>query len=413
MKQIYLDNAATTPLSPEVLQKMKPYFMQKFGNASEPHSFGQEARIAVEQARKQVADAINSAPFEITLTSCATESINLAHKGLIEATTKQSPDIKPHIITTSIEHKAVLETCRHLEEMKLAEVTYLPVDQYGLINIEDLKKSIKPNTALISVMYVNNEVGTIQPIEEIGQLVKEINKKLPNNRRIYFHTDATQAIGHLNCDVSRLNVDLLSLTAHKFHGPKGIGVLFVKSGTPLRRQQDGGNQESGLRSGTENVPYIVGLGHAIELISSKTGDNKVTNLRDRLIQGVLNIDGVRLTGHPTLRAPHLASFTVENAEGEAMILLLSDERIYVSSGSACISGISGPSHVLSAMGVPAELSHGSLRISLSNDTSESDIEHTIKVLRSVIVKLRRMSPLINELSLSKKQSVRVLVNNNG
>lgn len=394
MRQVYLDNAATTPLAPEVFQKMKPYFIQKFGNASEPHSLGQEARKAVERARKQVAIALYAEPSEITFTSCATESINLAHKGLIEEFINQFPAKQPHIITTSIEHKAVLETCRHLKESGKAEVTYLPVDQYGLIDINNLKKSIKSNTTLISVMYINNEVGTIQPIKEIGEMLMGENTKRGKNDRIYFHTDATQAIGHLDCDVNNLNVDLLSLTAHKFYGPKGIGALFVRSGTPLRRQQDGGNQESGLRSGTENVSYTVGLGHAITLASQSIGKNKkVAKLRDQLIKELTEIDGVMLTGHPTIRAPHIASFTVENAEGESMILLLSDKGIYVSSGSACISGINGPSHVLSAMGIPAELSHGSLRISLGKNTTESDIKYAVGIMKPIIGKLRKMSPL--------------------
>lgn len=388
MKKVYLDNAATTPVDPEVFRSMKPYFSQKFGNASEPHIWGQEAKKAIDQAREQVAKFLGCKSGEIIFTSCATESINLAHKGLVEAIGNR----KAHIITSSVEHKAVLETCKHLEKLGIAKVTYLPVDEYGLIKVADVEKAIKPETILISVMYVNNEAGTIEPIEEIGRVLMEINKSRKN--KIYFHTDATQAIQYLDCSVDKLKVDLLSFSGHKIYAPKGIGVLYVKKGTPLIRQQDGGWQEYRLRAGTENVPYIVGLGKAIELVvkNQKLVVKRLSDLRDKLIKKVLQIPGTKLTGHPTQKAPHIASFVVKGVEGEAILLHLSDKGVAASSGSACTSGLLKPSHVLTAMGIPAQLSHGSLRFSLGKDTIEQDVGYTIKVLPGIIKKLRQMAP---------------------
>ena len=292
---------------------------------------------------------------------------------------------KFHIITSQIEHKAVLETCRHLEKLGLATVSYLPVDQYGLINLSDLEKAIKPETVLVSMMYVNNEVGTIEPIAEISRLLKKVN------HRIYFHTDATQAIQYLDCRVDKLGVDLLSLTGHKFCAPKGIGALYIRKKTPLVRQQDGGSQEADLRAGTENVPYIVALGKAIASIDQLRVD-ELRILRDKLIEGVLKIAGIKLTGHPSLRAPHIASFVIEGVEGEAVLLHLSDAGIAASTGSACTSGGLEPSHVLTAMGLPAELSHGSLRLSLGPQTTGEEIDYVLTVLPQVIARLRKMAP---------------------
>jgi len=390
MKTIYLDHAATTPVSPEVLTTMQPYFSLHYGNPSEPHQWGQQARAAIDEAREKVAQFLGAKPQEIIFTSGATEAINLAHKGLIE-------NIKyPHIITSSIEHKAVLETCKHLEKLGMAEVTYLPVDKDGLVKVEDVEKSIKPETVLVSLMYVNNEVGTIQPIAEIGKLIQKINvSRLTSHLlRIFFHTDATQAIQYLDCQVAKLGVDLLSLSGHKFYAPKGVGVLYFKKGTPIVRQQDGGGQEYRLRAGTENVPYIVALGKAIEQISNFQFpiSNKIKKLRDRLIDGVLKIPKVKLVGDSKKNSPHIASFLVEGVEGEAMMLLLSDRGVAASSGSACTSGLLEPSHVLLAMGYQPQQAHGSLRFSLGKENTQEEIDEVVQVLPGIIRQLRRMAP---------------------
>ena len=382
MKGIYLDHAATTPVAPEVLAEMRPYFKEYFGNPSEPHLWGQKARIALDEARGKMATFLGAKTQEIIFTSGATESINLAHKGLIE-NQKSS-----HIITSSIEHNAVLETCKHLEKLGWAKVTYLPVDKDGLVKVKDVEKSIKSETVLVSLMYVNNEMGAIQPIAEIGKLIKRINSK------IYFHTDATQAIQYLNCNVNHLGVDLLSLSGHKFYAPKGIGVLYSRKGTLLVRQQDGGGQEYRLRAGTENVPYIVGLGKAVELVQQNK-ENKAQNiskLKQKLVNGVLKIPRVKLVGDLKKNAPHIVTFLVEGVEGEAMMLLLSEEGITASSGSACTSGLLEPSHVLLAMGYKAEEVHGSLRFSLGQENTEEEIDEVIKVLPKIIEKLRKMAP---------------------
>ena len=396
-KLIYLDNAATTPVESRVFAAMKPYFSLKYGNPSEFHLLGQEARKAVEESRRKIASFLGAKAEEIVFTSCASESINFSHKGLIEALRHFAPkSFTPHIITSAIEHKAVLETCQHLENSGLAKVTYLPVDQYGLVKVTDLEKAI--HTILVSIMYVNNEVGTIQPIAEIGQLLKKVNEQKTKNHqpRTYFHTDATQAIQYLDCQVEKLGVDMLSLTGHKFYAPKGIGALYIKKGTPIRKQQDGGGQEMKLRSGTENVPYIVGLGEAIELISEvKDGQHqKLTELRERLITNILKIPEVYLTGHPQKRVPHIASFVIKGAEGESLILLLSDKKVIASSGSACTSQVLQPSHVLTAMGVAAEVSHGSVRFSLGKNTTIEEIDYVSQILPKIISRLREMAPQI-------------------
>ena len=394
MKTIYLDNAATTATDPDVLTEIMPFFSKEYGNPSEFHSLGRDAKMAVENSRNNVAYFLGAKPEEIIFTCSATESINLSHKGLIESLLDNfKGNVKPHIITSSIDHKAVLETCRHLEKSGQASVTYLPVDKYGRIDINVFTEAIKTETVLVSIMYTNNEVGTIEPIHKIGGVIEKLNGSGRSNR-IYFHSDATQALQYLNCNVDYLKVDLLSFTGHKIYAPKGIGALFVKSGTPITRQLDGGRQESGLRAGTENVPYIVGLGKAIELISkSKAFETKrITRLRDKLTKGVLNIPGVRLTGHPIQRVPHIASFVVNGVEGESMVLLLSDLGIFASSGSACTATDLNPSHVLSAMGVTPEISHGSLRFSLGKNTREQDIKYVINKLPKVVDKLRKMAP---------------------
>jgi cysteine desulfurase len=394
MKTIYLDNAATTAVNLKVFAAMKPYFIQKYGNASEFHLMGRQAREAVEGSRAKVAKFFGAKTDEIIFTGSATESINLSHKGLIEAVrhTSFAHGHRPHIITTAIEHKAVLETCRHLESIGWAVVTYLPVDRFGRVDTGILKKAITGQTVLISVGYVNNEVGTIQPIREIGELIKKIN--IGRKNKIYFHTDATQAIKYLDVSVDRLGVDLLSFTGHKINAPKGIGALYMREGVEIVRQMDGGTQERGLRAGTENVPYIVGLGKVIEKISSSK--SQITNLRNiqkRLIKGILKIKGIELTGHPTERALHVASFVIDGVEGEAMVLSLSDVGIIASSGSACTSGDLRPSHVLTAMGFPPEKSHGSLRFSLDEKTTLSDINYVLEKLSEIVKNLRLMSPI--------------------
>lgn len=396
MKLTYLDYAATTPTDLKVFNAMKPFFKDKFGNASEPHFLGVQALTAIEKARDQIIDLLNSKNGNIIFTGSATESINLSHKGLIESLLQNTGEKKLHIITSAIEHKAVLETCRHLEALGKVDVTYLPVDSDGNLKISDIEDAIRPETVLVSVMYVNNEVGTIQPIEEIGALIKKVKefrqqkKELP----IYFHTDATQAIQYLNCDVDYLGVDMLSFTGHKIYAPKGIGALYIRKRTPITRQLDGGRQESGLRAGTENVPYIVGLGEAVELIVQfrEKEIKRLMLLQEKLINKLLEIPGVTLTGSLTERAPHIASFLIEGVEGEALILLLSDKGIISSTGSACNSGDLQPSHVLSAMGIIPENSHGSIRFSLGRNTCEEDIDRVGNLLPGIIAKLRNMAP---------------------
>jgi len=389
---IYLDNAATTQVDPQVFKAMRPYFSEKYGNASELHVWGQEAHQAIDRSRQQIADFLGAKPKEIIFTAGATESINLAHKGLLEALQGQ----RLHIITTSIEHKAVLESCRHLEKLGWAKVTYLPVDKYGMVKASDIEKAVRPETILVSVMYVNNEVGTIQPIAEIGKLIKKINESRIKNQesRIYFHTDATQAIQYLDCRVDKLGVDLLSFSGHKIYAPKGIGALYIRKGVPLVRQQDGGSQEFGLRAGTENVPYIVALGQALEQISNLKFQisKRIEGLRDKLIEEILKIPDVKLTGHPVKRAPHIASFVIKNAEGEAILLYLSEKGVAAASGSACTSSQLKPSHVLTAMGIKPELSHGSLRLSLGKFNTVEEIDYVLQILPKIIKKLRLMSP---------------------
>lgn len=396
MKLTYLDFAATTPVDPAVLAAMKPYFIKEFGNASEPHFLGVQALQALEKSRHQIAAFLNAEVSSIIFTSSATESINFSHKGLIEALLPKAQGKKLHIITSQIEHKAVLETCKHLERLGWADVTYLPVDGYGRVNVFEMEKAITPETVLISIMYVNNEVGTIQPIAEIGSLVKAANetRKKEQGLPLYFHTDATQAIQYLDSDVEKLGVDLLSFTGHKIYAPKGVGALYIRKGVPIVRQLDGGGQEKRLRAGTENVPYIVALGKAVELCgqAKKKETKRLEKLRNLLIAEMLKIPGTKLTGDAVNRAPHIASFLVEGAEGEALILLLADKGIIASTGSACNSGDLQPSHVLSAMGVPPENSHGSIRFSLGRKITKDDIAYVSMVLPKVVNRLREMAP---------------------
>ena len=366
-KNIYLDYAATTPVCPEVLEKMLPYFTKKFGNPSSIHYLGQEARVVVDESRSEIAKALGVSSNEIIFTGTTTISNNLAIMGVLEKVSA------PHIITSTVEHHAVLDVFKTFER-KGAKVTYLPVDEFGVVSLEDLEKSINENTSLVSIMYANNEVGTVQPIKEINRIIREKEKQF--KIKIYFHTDATAAVGWLNLNITDLGVDLLTLGAHKFGGPKGVGILFVGKKVQISPQIFGGHHEGGLYPGTEAVPLIVGMAEAlkISLINSSENIEKVTRLRDRLISGMIKIDGVSLTGHPDKRLADIASFLVEGVEGEAMLLLLSEEGIAASSGSACTSGELKPSHVLLAMGVVPQKAHGSIRFSLGVETKENLID---------------------------------------
>ena len=340
--KIYFDNAATTPVRKEVYEEILPYFMQYYGNASSVYTIARESKKALEKAREQVAKVLNAEPSEIYFTAGGSESDNMALKGVAEALEKKGK----HIITTKIEHHAILHTCEYLEERGF-EVTYLPVDEYGKISLEELKKAIRNDTILISVMFANNEIGTIQPIAEIGAIAKE--------RGIYFHTDAVQAVGHVKIDVQKMNIDLLSLSGHKLCGPKGIGAIYIRKGVNIKPLIHGGAQEKRRRAGTENIAGIVGLGKAIELAEKEMEENtkKLIYLRDKLIQGILEkIPYSKLNGHPTDRLPGNCNVSFEFIEGESMLLLLDSKGIAASSGSACTSGSLDPSHVLLAIGLP-------------------------------------------------------------
>jgi cysteine desulfurase len=397
-RKVYLDYASTTPLDPRVFSAMKPYFSEKFGNPSSLHSFGREAGEAVESARQQTAGFFGCETSEIIFTSGATESNNFAIKGsaLSPAGQKNGKRTKPHIITTQFEHSCVLASCKKLEEQGIADVTYLPVEKDGILNIKNFQKAIRENTALVSVMYANNEIGTIQPIKEIGRLLKSENDKRAKNNiaKIIFHTDAVQAVNFLDCKVDSLGVDLLTASAHKIYGPKGVGCLYVRKGTPLRRIQDGGGHESGLRAGTLNVPGIVGLGAAIELTGKERQKNfkMAEKMRDYLITRILKeISGVKLNGSRIKRIPNNISVTIKDVEGEGMLLGLDMKGIAVSTGSACSAGDLRPSHVLLAIGVNEEESHGSLRVSLGKYTTKQETDYFLNSLKEVVAKLRKIA----------------------
>lgn len=383
MKRIYLDYAATTPTHPQVIKVMLTYLNEVFGNPSSIHSCGLEAKKAIEDARNKVANFIGARSEEIVFTSGGTEADNLALKGITLANGSRGN----HIITTTIEHHAVIEACKFLEKQGL-KVTYLPVDSYGLVDPDDIKKAITSKTILVSVMHANNEVGTIEPITEIGRITREAG--------VYFHTDAVQTVGHIPVDVNMLGVDLLSMSAHKLYGPKGIGALYIRKGTKLTPIQHGGGQEKNRRSGTENTASIVGFARAIELAGQEmsTEAHRLTSLRDRLIAGILkHIDHTKLNGHPRIRLPNNVSVSIDYIEGEAALLNLDLEGICVSTGSACSSSDTEPSHVLLAMGLPRMQAYGSLRITLGKWTTEPEIDHSLEVLEKVVAKLRAMSPL--------------------
>ena len=384
MKRIYLDYAATTPTRPEVVKAMLPYFTDAFGNPSAIHSYGQEAKGAIEEARVKVADLIGARDEEIVFTSGGTEADNFAIKGV--AYGKESKG--NHIITSSIEHHAVIEACKSLERSGFL-VTYLPVDEYGLVAPDDVRKTITDKTILISVMHANNEMGTIEPIAEIGRIAKEAE--------IHFHTDAVQTAGHVPVDVDELGVDLLSMSAHKLYGPKGIGALYIRKGTKLVSFMHGGGQERRRRASTENVPGIVGFGKAVELAKQEMNEEaeRLSYLRDQLIKSLLErIDRICLNGHPTSRLPNNVNVSIDFVEGESMCLNLDLEGICASTGSACSSASLEPSHILLAMGLSHEQAHGSLRFTLGRWTTEEELARVLDVLPQIVTKLRAMSPLL-------------------
>ncbi len=391
-KIIYLDNAATTKTKPEVVEAMLPYFTEKFGNPSSVYGFASQNKEAVTEAREQIAKALNAPTQDIYFTAGGSEADNWALKATMEAYKEKGN----HLITTKIEHHAILHTCEYLEKNGY-EVTYIDVDENGVVKLDQLEKAIRPTTVLISVMYANNEIGTLQPIKEIGQIAK--------NHGVLFHTDAVQAFGQLSIDVQAENIDMLSASGHKLNGPKGIGFLYIKKGLKLRSLIHGGGQERKRRAGTENVPGIVGFGKAVELAAAGMEEKirKETELRDYMIERVLKeIPYVRLNGHRTLRLPNNANFSFQFVEGESLLIMLDMKGICASSGSACTSGSLDPSHVLLAIGLPHEIAHGSLRLTLSEETTKEEIDFTIDQLKDIVANLRNMSPLYED--FVKKQN---------
>lgn len=385
-KRIYLDYSATTPAKPEVVEAMLPYFTETFGNASSIHAFGRDAKNTLNRTREVVADFINASADEVYFTGGGSESDNWAIKGVAQAYRTKGN----HIITTTIEHHAVLHTCDALEKDGF-EVTYLPVDSEGKISLEALEAAIKENTILISIMAVNNEIGTVQPIAEIGALAK--------SKGVLFHTDAVQALGNIALDVKAMNIDLMSVSSHKIYGPKGVGALYVKKGVKIRNLIEGGAQERKRRAGTENIPGIVGFGKAVEL-AKENFDNHVKHLetlRDRLMNGIMEkIPYVKLNGHRTDRHPGNVNVCFEFIEGESLLLSLDLVGVAGSSGSACTSGSLDPSHVLMAIGLPHEIAHGSLRLTIGDFTTEEDVDYTIEKLIEIVDRLRSYSPLYDK-----------------
>ena len=383
---LYFDNAATTPVRKEVLEEALPYFSEHYGNASSVYSIARESKKAIDKARTQVANAIGAEPAEIFFTAGGTESDNWALKGIADSMSSKGK----HIITSVIEHHAILHTCEYLEA-KGFEVTYLPVDEYGKIRIEDLKNAIRPDTILISIMFANNEIGTIEPIAEIGKIARE--------NGIYFHTDAVQAVGHVKIDVKEMNIDMLSLSGHKLGAPKGIGALYIRKGVKLKSFIHGGAQERGRRAGTENVPGIVGLGKAVEMAVAEMDEvtPRLIKMRDKLIKELTEkIGHTRLNGHPVDRLPGNVNLSFEFIEGESMLLFLDMNGICASSGSACTSGSLDPSHVLLSIGLPHEKAHGSLRLSLGHMNTEEEVDYIIEKLPPIVQRLREMSPLYED-----------------
>ena len=389
---IYVDNAATTPISKEVLDAMMPWLTEGYGNASSIYSIGREAGWALNGARKKIASVFGASPTEIYFTSCGSESDNWAIKGAAEAMAKRG---KKHIITSAFEHHAVLHTCKALEKQGF-EVTYLPVHENGIVRLEDLEAAIRPDTGLVTIMYANNEIGTIQPIKEIGALCRE--------RKIWFHTDAVQAVGHVPINVEEQNIDMLSLSGHKIHAQKGVGLLYVKKGINLPNLIEGGAQERGKRAGTENIAGIVGLAKALEIASTDIEGRaaKTRVLRDKLIDNILKIERTRLNGDREHRLAGNVNISIEGIEGESLLLSLDMYGICASTGSACSSNSLDPSHVLLAIGLPHEIAHGSLRITISEDNTFEDMDYIAKTVESVVSRLREMSPLYDAFLKSKE-----------
>ncbi len=391
---VYADNAATTPVSPQVIEAMMPCFCEDFGNPSSLHQAGRRAKDVLDGARASIAASLGCDPSEIYFTSCGTESDNWAIRGAASRMKKKG---RNHIVTTKIEHHAVLHTCEALEREGYA-VTYVGVDEYGRVDLDELREAVSDKTALVSVMYANNEVGTIQPIREIAEIAHSVGALM--------FTDAVQAVGAIDINLGELGVDMLSLSGHKLHAPKGIGALYIRRGVAIDNLIEGGGQERRRRGGTENLPYIVGLAKAIEIAVSKIKDlPRVEKMRDRLISELTKIPYSKLNGHPTERLPGNVNVGFEFIEGESMLLWLDISGICASTGSACSSASLDPSHVLLAMGVPHERAHGSLRLSISHDTTDEDIDYIIETLPPIIEKLRNMSPLWEE--IVKKDSVKV------
>jgi cysteine desulfurase len=386
MKRIYLDHAATTPVEPKVLETMLPYFSESFGNPSSIHSFGRENRKAIEDARAVIAEEIGAAdPREIIFTGCGSESDNMALRGIAAAYRNRGN----HIITSAIEHHAVYDTCKALEKQGF-ELTIVPVSKEGIVNPDDVMAAITDRTILVSIMHANNEVGTIQPIAAIGKLLRE--------REILFHTDAVQTVGSIPVNVKELSVDLLSMAAHKFYGPKGVGALYVRKGIKLEPLIYGGGQERNRRAGTENIAGIVGMAKALSLANAELAQNqkRIGTLRDYLIDNVLSrFEDVQLNGDRNRRLPGNANFSFKYIEGESLLLNLDLKGIAASSGSACTSGSLEPSHVLLAMGICHEIAHGSLRLTLGKSTTKEEIDYLLEVLPEIVAKLRAMSPLYN------------------
>jgi cysteine desulfurase len=382
MNRIYLDNNATTAVEPAVLDAMLPYLSSDFGNASSIHTFGQRARAAVETAREQVAALINARPQEIVFTSGGTESDNHAIFGIVEA----SGGREKHVITTAIEHEAVLNTCQALEKQGV-RITYLPTDREGLIDLDDLRRAVRPETILITIMHANNELGTVQPLEEIGRIAKEAD--------VYFHTDAVQSAGKIPIDVSKLQADLLSISGHKLYAPKGIGALYVRGGTRLRQLLYGGHHQRGFRPGTENVAGIVGLGKAAEIARKSLAEDalRVSVLRDKLQQGLLQrVPQSRVNGGAAPRTPNTTNIVFPGVEGEALLIALDLKGLACSTGAACSSGAVEPSHVLTAIGLPPEEARASLRFSLGRHTTPADIDFALNVVPAAVAQLRELSP---------------------
>ncbi|MCX6812198.1 MAG: cysteine desulfurase family protein [Candidatus Berkelbacteria bacterium] len=412
MKKIYLDHAATTLVDDNVLKKMLPYFSDKFGNPSSIHGLGQEARFAVDEARRKIAEFLNCKTEEIIFTSGGSESDNLAIRGIIENQISkikmqndrvkiEKENQKPHIITSVFEHHAVLQSVKELEEEGKIEATYVKPNRDGIIEVADVEAAIKKNTVLVSIMYVNNEIGTVQPIREIGKMIEKQNQKSKikdqNIGRIFFHTDAVQAAEYFEMNVDYLHVDLLTLSAHKIYGPKGVGLLYLRDGVEIKQQIVGGGQEYKKRAGTENVAGIVGFGKAVEILNNKSkiinNKNGIENLRNGLIDGLLKIPNSFLNGSREFRSPANVNISFLNAEGESILLNLDMENIAASTGSACTSGSLEPSHVLISMGLHPEQCHGSIRFTLGRSTTKAEIGKVLEVMPKIVEKLRNMSPM--------------------